>query len=447
MTEREILVEPNVDQEVSGTILVVDDDARSRLLLQDFLTAKGYQVHTAENGEQGLRQARRDPPDLVLLDVMMPDIDGFQICRRLKSDPKTRSVPVLLVTALSEREDRLAGIDAGAGDFITKPVDLPELVLRVRNAVYSKHLYDQVQRNYARLKELEAFRDSLTNMVVHDMNQHITAIGGYMQLLQFSPEPSKTEIEECIAPALGAVRVLGGMVRSLLDISRLEEGKLQPQLASHNVHEVIAKAVLALGPGNNGRSIRTEPEVGKIDATFDRDLIGRVIIKLIGNAVKFTPENGDIRVSVSRQAGDVRISVSDTGPGILAEYREKIFEKFWHAQSPKLSKKISTGLGLTFCKLAVEAHGGAIGVDSEPGEGSTFWFTLPGEPARMALPEGSPHYADGVGGGNGRKAPSPEVLANAREDGNRVTANSRDSDSPSRHADRPGNAVSRQRRG
>ena len=148
----------------SGLILVVDDEEKHRRLLRDMLEANGYRVEVAKDGKAALERVKEAPPDVILLDVIMPGVDGFEVCRQLKKTQETALIPVLLVTSLSEREDRIAGIKAGANDFLTKPVNLREVMLRVKNALYAKRLFDQVQQNLKRLKELEALRDSLIQM-------------------------------------------------------------------------------------------------------------------------------------------------------------------------------------------------------------------------------------------------------------------------------------------
>lgn len=151
-----------------GRILVVDDDAKNRLLLRELIEARGDQVLEAEDGQTALALAAEHLPDAIVLDIMMPGMDGFEVCRRLKENRDTVHIPVLIVTALTEREDRLRGIDAGANDFISKPVDQQEVLLRLRNAVYGKQLYDQLQKNFKTLREMEELRDSLRALIEHD---------------------------------------------------------------------------------------------------------------------------------------------------------------------------------------------------------------------------------------------------------------------------------------
>ncbi len=362
----------------SGCILVVDDEKKNRVIMRDVLEVNGYHVIEAENGEQTLEKVMEEPPDVILLDVMMPGIDGFEICRRLKMDPKTAPIPILMVTALSDRSDRIKGIQSGANDFLSKPIDHHEVVLRVHNAVYSKHLFDQLKEDYKRLQELETLRDNLTHMIIHDLKQPITAISGYLQLLKMRADSGSEKKNDVIEQASRAVNILIGMVESLLDVTRLESGKMPLSLSQCDLKSLVEGALETLGPVKDKHDIYIESSVDTVFAFCDKDLIKRVIENLVGNAVKYTPEGGKVIVTIETNDSQSRIAISDTGVGIPEEYHDKIFEKFGQVKSRQKGKKYSTGLGLTFCKLAVEAHGGEIGIESESGRGSTFWFVLPG---------------------------------------------------------------------
>jgi signal transduction histidine kinase len=361
-----------------GRVLVVDDEEKNRLLLRDLLEVQGYEVSEAEDGEQALQKAAEVRPDLVLLDLMMPKLDGFEVCRRLKRDPETSSVPILLLTSLGERNVRLTGIEAGANDFLNKPIDAQDLILRVRNAVHAKHLFDQLQENYDRLRELETLRDNLTHMIVHDLRTPLTTINGYLQLLKMTGVQKLDEEEKgYVEQALSATSALVEMISSLLDVSRLEAGAMPLNLNPNDLGTVAKEAFESLGPLVGKRQVHVEAPSEPLLVRCDPEIIRRVIVNLLTNAIKFTPPDGQVRVAVKRDGAKAKVTVVDTGPGIPPEYREKIFEKFGQVETRQQEGSYSSGLGLTFCKLAVKAHGGKIGVDSEVGKGSTFWFVLP----------------------------------------------------------------------
>lgn len=362
----------------SGRVLIVDDDVRNRELLRELLAAQGHEVTEAENGEAALALVAPAAPHVILLDVMMPGMDGFEVCRRLKDDPATAAIPVLLVTALQERDDRLRGIEAGANDFLTKPIDTREVILRTRNAVHAKRLYDRVQEALERLQALERLRDNLIHMIVHDMRSPLMSVFGNLELLQMDLGDRLEEKEkQGLEDAMDAARKLTEMVTSLLDVNKLESGQMPLHRASCRLDRVAGDAVRLLGG-----ILRRSPAVIEAPAdggavSCDPALLQRVFSNLLGNAAKYSPEGRPIRVVITSAAGAVRVEVTDEGPGIPSAYHARIFEKFGQVEPGGARGQYSTGLGLTFCKLVVEAHGGQIGVDSEPGRGSTFWFVLP----------------------------------------------------------------------
>lgn len=358
-----------------ATVLVVDDEPKNVTLLTDLLESRNYTVWSAPNGEQGLALARDRFPDVVLLDVMMPRLDGFEVCRRLKGDQKTAFIPVLLVTALDARQDRLTGIDAGANDFISKPIDAGDLVLRVRNAVTTKQLHDRVGTQLRQLQELEMARDTLTHMIVHDLRSPLTGLQGYLDLLGMVAGDNAEIIDYASEAQLIAAR-LTEMISQVLDVSRLEAGQLPVSLKDTDLRMLLPSAIRSLGPAPSGIRVVLELPLTPVQLMCDPDLISRVAINLVGNAFKFTPEGGQVRVALAAEADRVRITVTDDGPGIPAEFRAVIFEKFGQAPQGRAAAVRSSGLGLTFCKLAVEAHGGSIGVEAAENGGACFWVEL-----------------------------------------------------------------------
>jgi two-component system sensor histidine kinase/response regulator len=362
---------------VTGRVLVVDDQDTNRLLLRDMLEAQGHEVIEAVEGSEALQRVAETAPDVVLLDIGLPGMDGFEVCRRLKAEPATASIPVLLVTALSHRDHRLLGIGAGANDYITKPVDKSDLSLRVRNAIRMRQLYLEVEEQYRRLEKLELLRDSLVHMLVHDLRSPLAGIRAYLDLLKLDGAGKlDSELTESIDAARKVAVEMTDMVSDLLDVSRMEVGKMPLELAPADVGALAVDAVAAAGAAPRVR-IRVETTADTLRVVCDAGIIRRVIANLVGNAVKFTPVSGQITVIVRGDGAEVKVSVVDTGPGIPPEYHQKVFDKFGQVEAARHGAKHSSGLGLTFCKFAVEAHGGRIGLESAPGKGSTFWLVLP----------------------------------------------------------------------
>ena len=236
----------------------------------------------------------------------------------------------------------------------------------------------ELQENYRRLSELERLRDSLVHMVVHDLRSPLLGLSGCLQLLQ-ADLAGKLEPEQAedLDSALTAAQRLGEMVTFPAGCQPARSGPDAAAQAACDLRPVIAGAIESLGGLTQGRKVAFTPPDPPVSILCDAEVMGRVVANLVGNALKFTPASGEVRVTACTAEEGVKVAIADTGPGIPEEYRERIFEKFGQVEGQAEGKKHSTGLGLTFCKLAVEAHGGMIGVDSEVGQGSTFWFTLP----------------------------------------------------------------------
>jgi two-component system, sensor histidine kinase and response regulator len=364
-----------MSQNTRVTVLVVDDEPKNVTLLTDLLESRNYTVCSAQDGEQGLALARDRLPDVVLLDVMMPRLNGFEVCRRLKGEQKTAMIPVLLVTALDARQDRLAGIEAGANDFITKPVDAADLVLRVRNAAATRRLHDRVATQLRQLQELEVARDTLTHMIVHDLRSPLTGLQGYLDLLRMVVDGNAEALEYASEAQIIASR-LTEMISQVLDVSRMEAHQMPLSLTDTDLVALLQEAVASLGPPPSGITVAYETPELPVTLKCDTDLISRVVVNLVGNAFKFTPSGGRVRLGLASEVDRVRMTVTDNGPGIPPEFRGRVFEKFGQAPLGQSSGARSSGIGLTFCKLAVEAHGGRIGLEAAEDGGARFWVEL-----------------------------------------------------------------------
>lgn len=240
-----------------------------------------------------------------------------------------------------------------------------------------KGLQVDLQLRYEELQRLQGLRDGLVHMIVHDLRSPLTGVMGYIDLLRTMTNASSEERLQFIGEAYDSAAQMAEMISSLLDINRLEAGEMPVDRQSVDLCEVSADAVRSLGGLTVGRHVTQAAPQGPIASSCDPSLIRRVIGNLLGNALKFTPESGSITITVWRTGGRPRVEVADTGPGIPAEFLGRVFDKFSQAGEGRARKRYSTGLGLAFCKLAVEAHGGTIGVNSEVGAGSRFWFELP----------------------------------------------------------------------
>jgi signal transduction histidine kinase len=360
------------------SILVVDDTPANLKLLSDMLKGRGCKVRPAPDGETGLRAAQASPPDLILLDITMPGMDGFEVCERLKADERLRDIPVLFISALDEAGDKVRAFQAGGVDYVTKPFQLEEVEARVRTHLELRRQRRELVESFARLRELEQLRDSLTHMIAHDMKSPLIAVQLAVDMIRFSIDAKDAAAMEVLEAARSSVNDLMELIAQMLDVSRMESGCMELVRSLVDLCD-LAKDELGRHRALAGDRSLAHDSVVPVMVEVDVDLVRRVLANLIGNAIKFTAAAGSVRLSVRRTDAEARVEVSDDGCGIAPELHDKVFEKF--AQVRDARTRLGAGLGLAFCKMAVEAHGGAIGVESTPGKGSTFWFTVPAEPS------------------------------------------------------------------
>lgn len=362
------------DSKDKPKIMVVDDTIANLKLLEEMLGKQGYRARSFPRGRLALAAAAKEAPDLILLDIQMPEMNGYEVCERFKADPALASIPIIFISAQHEPMDKVRAFAVGGVDYVTKPFQFPEVDARVRTHLELRRQKMELQASYQRLQELEQLRDNLAHMVVHDMRSPLFAMLMALDLVKINIPNPPEKAAKYLQMAVNNVNKLTEMVSQLLDISRLEAGRMPLKLGSANVVITAQTVIDALAASTSDRRmtlVASEP----IIANYDPDIVGRILGNLVGNALKFTVPDDEVKVVVTRTDKVARVSVTDHGPEIPLEYRDKIFEKFAQVEGEK--RKYGTGLGLTFCKLAVAAHGGEIGVISDRKQGNTFWFTLP----------------------------------------------------------------------
>jgi len=360
----------------TASVLVVDDTLENLRLLSRMLGEKGYEIRAVTNGRQALLAVEHDPPDLILLDINMPEMNGFEVCRRLKWQPASRDIPVIFLTALNDTADKVRAFEAGAVDFITKPFQIEEVHARVRTHLELRRALRQVAASYHALRTLEGLRDDLVHMIVHDMGSPLTAVLARLDAIKLSQTALDPEAREDLEATISSVVALTSMTHDLLDVSRLEAGRMPLRRSRCDVGLLAHEVCGSLGAFDSARGLHVETP-GPVSLDCDEALVRRVLQNLVGNALKHTPPGSPIRVVVANIPSRVRVEVHDSGAGVAPEDRQRIFEKFGTIEARRGRGYHSVGLGLTFCKLTVEAHGGAIGVDPATPSGSKFWFELP----------------------------------------------------------------------
>ncbi len=358
------------------TILVVDDVPDNLDILSNVLSDL-YRVQAAINGAKALEIAAITPaPDLILLDIMMPEMDGYEVLIRLKSKPSTAQIPVIFLSAKTETADEEKGLNLGALDYITKPFSPAIVLARVKTQLTLYNQSRALERSYLNLQKLEELRDNLVHMLVHDMRTPLSVMRMSLGMLKDEiADELNNENRLDLENALTGTEKLVEMVNDLLDISRMEAGKMPLNLVSNDVVKIARQAMLRISKLAEKINISLDIAEEQTIAICDPEIIDRVISNLLHNALKFTPEGGSVSVSIAKLETGVEVAITDSGPGIPEKFQQQIFEKF--GQTEEARKHTSSGLGLTFSKMAVENHGGEIGVESESGNGSRFWFILP----------------------------------------------------------------------
>jgi signal transduction histidine kinase len=384
-------MEQRTSREDVPNVIVVDDTPANLQLLTGMLKERGYKVRPVPSGKLALQAAKNDPPDLILLDIMMPEMDGYEVCERLKADEKLREISVIFISALNETMDKVKAFGVGGVDYVTKPFHFEEVNARVSTHLELQRQRRRLKENYEQLRRLEELRDNLVHMVVHDLRNPLTGISGFLDLtLALEKETLTEDGLEYLQTAKRSTKAVIDMVSAVLDVSKMEAGEMKLHLVECDLVRIAADLMSDMQSLKEAREMSLDAPPAPVTVVADKDLILRVIQNLLGNALKFTPSDGWIRLGIEPDENRVCVRVRDNGPGILPEYRERIFEKFGQVEARANRQKHSTGLGLTFCKLAVEAHGGSVGVESEVDKGSTFWFVLPKEgPAREAKRTGT----------------------------------------------------------
>ncbi len=378
-------------------ILVADDVPANVELLFDQLHALGYRTVAALDGPSALAGCFTHHPDLCIFDVSMPAGDlgvddrstGFEVCRRLKRDPRTARIPVIFVTALNDTSDRVKAIEAGGDDFLTKPHNRLVLGARVRSLLRLKAATDALEDSYRKLRELEKIRDDLMKMIVHDLKTPLTSILASLELLLDGDLGRLSDDQRgMVADADGKAQDLLRLIEDLLEIAKIEEAAVPLSLESISpadlLSEVLNEWAVRFQQDGAKATIDVSDDLALFEA--DRGLLKRVFANLVQNALTHSAHAVTLRLTARRDPSGVLFTVADDGPGIPPQYHELIFRKFEQVRVPHAPRVGSSGLGLTFCRLVVEQHGGRIWVQSAEGQGSAFHILLPQAPQTAEFP-------------------------------------------------------------
>jgi signal transduction histidine kinase len=356
----------------SSTVLIIDDEPIAREGLEALLASEGYHLEFATNGLEGLSKVAEQLPDVILLDIMMPDMDGYAVCLRIKANPQTRHVPIIILTALSDKESLVRGLDAGADEFLSKPVTGLELRARVRSMLRIKKQHDELQR-------LLQLREQLVNMVVHDMRSPLQVIMSYGDLL-LSEVALDAEQREWVELLNANADRLSKLLTEMLITAKMEKGQFVLNRAAVDLTRLVRDVwhyhrVIA---GERSIHLRLDLPVQSPQVLLDASLFIRVLDNLLANALKFSPAGSEVILRVVNPAdihGGIWVQVIDQGPGIPVEDLDRIFNQF-EVVALRQKGLPQIGLGLPFCKLVVEAHGGLLRVEPNHPSGSIFSVEL-----------------------------------------------------------------------
>jgi signal transduction histidine kinase len=378
----------------ANKILVIDDMPVNIKLLVEVLK-KEYEVTYSDNGKDGIELAEKTPPDLIVLDIMMPEMDGFEVCDALKKNPRTQDIPIIFITALADSDQKAKGFEKGAVDYITKPFNPAEVLSRVKIHLelqnqrklveqYAEQLEEAVYKLELAKVDAEKASASKTNFLSnmsHELRTPLNGIVGFCELIQNSSSLSR--INDYSGLIISESEVLIDLINDLLDISKIEAGKLELEYLPFDLEHVVSGIApfMRLKAEQKGLDFRIaiEPET-PLRLVGDPMRLRQIIVNLSGNAVKYT-EKGEVNVhikSIEETAENVKLyfEIKDTGIGIPKEKQKDIFDRFVQADQSTTRKYGGTGLGTAITKQLVELMKGDIGMESEPGKGSLFWFTV-----------------------------------------------------------------------
>lgn len=365
-------------------ILIVDDNPTNLSLLFDLLDKEGFEVLVSQSGESALKRAAHTHPDIILLDVMMPEMDGFETCKRLKAHDATRDIPVIFMTALSETASKLRGFELGAVDYVTKPIEPEEVVIRVRTHLSIQQLqYDLQQKNaqlamsLEREQELNKLKSRFISMVSHEFKTPLTMISLSNNMLRRYIErmpPEKREEE--FAAIDRTVERLSNLVSDVLMFSKVDTGKLTCQPEPTNVCplcETLVARFQAMHEDTHTLKLLCPENLPLV--FLDPKMFEQILSNLLSNAVKYSPNGGMVTLEVVSEPDACIFYVRDEGIGISEADQAHLFESFHRGENVGNIK--GTGLGLSIVKQLVELHGGAIRAESNVDQGTTFTMTFP----------------------------------------------------------------------
>ncbi|MFN8455386.1 MAG: hybrid sensor histidine kinase/response regulator [Anaerolineae bacterium] len=365
------------------TVLIIDDLPANLGILVEYLEEAGIEVMVARTGEFGLDIAKYAHPDLILLDVMMPGLDGFETCQKLKAHELTQDIPVIFTTALASTEDKVKGFAAGAVDYVTKPLQKEEVLARVTAHLKISELTHRLKKANESLTKLNVDKDKFFSIIAHDLQgPFMPIIGAAEFILQADKRLSDQDIHDVSAMIYNSARRVSHLLDNLLQWSRMQMGRMSYKPILVNLFELFERNVELFVPTVKLKNITLQSTLDQpITVYADEHMVDLILRNLTSNAIKFTPEGGWITLSAKLLPEEqfAEITVADNGVGFSPEALERIFEPSVYYSSLGTSNERGTGLGLVICQEMITRHNGQFIIESQSGIGTTIKFTIPQE--------------------------------------------------------------------
>ena len=360
-------------------ILIVDDMPANIDVLRKTLGPEDYEIFFATSGEAAIKTAHRCLPDLIILDILMPGLNGFETCQKLKKDPLTRDIPIMFISAKNETKDIVDGFIHGGVDYITKPFQPEEVCARVKTHLHLQMLKCELKSKNRRLEELNDLKNKFIGMASHDMLNPLNSIIGFSEmLLEGRDELSKEEQDEYLIFINSVSKNMSNLVNDVLNVSVIESGKLELNLTAGSLKSLVKERVFVHKPIAAKKNIALHAKLVDLpECWFDANRISQVLDSLISNAIKFSLPNCGVLITLEKETNMCKVSIRDEGPGISPKDQSKLFQHFKKLSAKPTAGEGSIGLGLAIAKKMVEAHKGTLVVESLLGEGCTFTLKIP----------------------------------------------------------------------
>lgn len=360
-------------------ILIVDNIRTNFEILRKSLMPEGYHLLFSNNGKTALELVNNNKPDLILMDLLRPEMEGFETCALLKNSESTKDIPIIFVTELSDTEAILRGFALGAIDYITKPFCLDEVRTRVRVQIQLLTASNQLKENKQTFIELNEFKNSFINMALHDLCNSLYVVCGITEILMKTNGTLSTDkFKEYINMIYSSGETMLSLVNNVLSNAEIEKGNLNINIEPGPIKKLIKERIELFKTRAQLKNIEIHSSLNEIERVLlDKNYVSRVIDNLISNAIKFSECNKSIYVDLEQEDSHAKVSVRDEGPGISREDQTKLFRTFQRLSARPTDGERSIGLGLSIVKKIIEAHNGSLRVSSHLGSGSTFSFLLP----------------------------------------------------------------------